>query len=115
MALDALIVLLGFQLVGEILARALRLPLPGPVLGMLLLFGVLVVRGRMPASLERTTTQLLVYLPLLFVPAGTGVIVHLGLLRAEWPAVLLTLILSTLLTLVVTAYTLRWLGARVRR
>jgi holin-like protein len=101
--IEALAVLLLFQLAGEILARGLMLPVPGPVIGMLLLFGVLIWRGKAPDWLESTATRLLGYLSLLFVPAGVGVLAHLNLIRAEWLPILATLIGSTLITLAVTA------------
>ena len=42
--LGALVLLLGCQLAGDTVARAIALPVPGPVLGMALLFGLLVLR-----------------------------------------------------------------------
>ena len=46
----ALTLLLVFQLAGEVIARALALPIPGPVIGMALLFLALLVRGGRPRS-----------------------------------------------------------------
>lgn len=105
--IEALAVLLLFQLAGEILARGLMLPVPGPVIGMLLLFGVLVLRQKAPEWLETTSTRLLSYLSLLFVPAGVGVLAHLNLLRTEWLPILLVLVGSTLLTMGTTAWILQ--------
>jgi holin-like protein len=100
----ALTVLLLFQLIGEVLARSLELPVPGPVIGMLLLLLALLVRGEAPATLRETAQGLLSHLSLLFVPAGVGVMVHMGRLQDEWLAILATLVLSTLVTLVLTAW-----------
>lgn len=96
-------VLLVCQLAGEVVARAAGLPIPGPVLGMVLLFVGLLVRGRVPADLATTAGALLENLALLFVPAGVGVMVHLPLLSREYPAIVAALIGSTLLTILVTA------------
>ncbi len=100
---NALLALLGFQLAGEVIVRALGAPLPGPVLGMLLLFVALSVRGRVPEPLRRASQGLLGNLSLLFVPAGVGVIVHLQLLAADWWRLLIAIVASTLVTLLVTA------------
>ena len=113
--IGALITLLGFQLAGEVIARALNLPLPGPVLGMLLLFAVLLVRDSTPEMLQKTAHGLLRHLSLLFVPAGVGIMTHLALLEREWLPTLLTLVLSTLLTLAITALVMRWLLHLSRR
>jgi holin-like protein len=110
--LKSVTMLLIFQLIGEVAVRALTLPIPGPVIGMFLLYGMLSVRGSAPESLTRTANGLLSHLSLLYVPAGVGVMVHLALIKREWLAVLLTLVVSTALTLVITALTMRWLVAR---
>lgn len=108
---NALLALLVFQLTGEVLVRALRLPIPGPVVGMLLLFIALRIQGSIPNALQRASQGLLGNLSLLFVPAGVGVIVHLQLISAEWWQLLLTILLSTLVTLLVTALTMQSLVA----
>lgn len=104
--------LLAFQLLGEVLSRVLRLPVPGPVLGMILLFLALVLRGGTPAAFGNVCRNLLSYLSLLFVPAGVGIITHLGLAAREWLPIAITLVTSTAATMVVTAFTLRWLMRR---
>ena len=110
--LKAITILLIFQLVGEVLVRALALPVPGPVIGMLLLYLVLTIRGSAPSDLTRTAHGLLDRLSLLYVPAGVGIMVQFALIKREWLPILLTLVLSTVLTLIVTALVLRWLIAR---
>ena len=107
--IGAMMTLLAFQLAGEVIARALALPLPGPVLGMLLLFAALLVRGGVPAPLRTVGQSLLNHLSLLFVPAGVGIMAHFALLRAAWLPIAATLALSTLATLAVAALTLRLL------
>ncbi len=107
--LQAMTILLIFQLVGEVAVRALMLPIPGPVVGMLALLLVLSGRGKAPPTLTRATHGLLQHLSLLYIPAGVGVMVHLSLIQREWLAIALALVLSTTFTLIVTALTLRWL------
>lgn len=110
--LQAFTTLLGFQLIGEALARTLQLPVPGPVVGMLLLLVALVLRrGTPPAWLEPSSNALLQHLGLLFVPAGIGIIAYTSLLARGWLPILLTLVLSTVLTLAATALTLKLLLA----
>ena len=105
--LSALTQLLVFQLVGEVLVRGLEWPLPGPVLGMLLLFGYLVLRGGPDEHLQGTSQTLLQHLSLLFVPAGTGIIVHLQRVASEWLPITLALLVSTAATLAVTALVMK--------
>lgn len=104
--------ILLLQLVGVILVRLTGLPLPGPVVGMILLCVVLIVRGQTPTVFARTARGLLDHLALLFVPAGVGIITHLDRVANEWLAIAITLVVSTTLAIVVTALTLRALMRR---
>lgn len=107
--IGALTLLLVFQLFGEILARVLALPIPGPVIGMALLFAALALRGGPSTGLRDTAQGLLQHLSLLFVPAGTGVMLHYQRLTDEWLPLVVSLLLSTAVTIAVTALALRLL------
>ncbi|MCZ8043816.1 MAG: CidA/LrgA family protein [Beijerinckiaceae bacterium] len=105
--IPALTLLLACQLVGEALARLFAVPVPGPVIGMALLF--LGLRLRPAAALDGTPLAtvagvLLAHLSLLFVPAGTGIVRHAASLAAHGPGLIVALTLSTALTLAVTAF-----------
>ncbi len=110
--IGALTLLLVFQLAGEVIARGLGLPVPGPVLGMVFLFLTLFWRGGPGQELRETASGLLQHLSLLFVPAGTGVMLHFARVGAEWLPILVSLVISTVLTLAVTALVLRLLAGR---
>jgi putative effector of murein hydrolase LrgA (UPF0299 family) len=99
----ALTVFLFCQLVGELAARLLGLPVPGPVLGMLLLFALLVARPRTEAVVREPATALLRHLSLLFVPAGVGLISYVSRVRQEWVAIVAAILLSTAATMAVSA------------
>jgi putative effector of murein hydrolase LrgA (UPF0299 family) len=103
--------LLLFQLVGEVLARGLDLPAPGPVVGLALLIAALALyRAVRPFDdealasndLGKAAAGLLGSLSLLFVPAGVGVVQYLGLLREQGTALAAALVVSTLATLLAT-------------
>jgi len=111
--LASITLLLVCQLIGEILVRLTGLLVPGPVIGMLLLFMMLLIRKGVPAPLQATAAGILDHLSLLFVPAGVGVIVHLPLIAAEWPAIAASIIASTVLTMIVTAKVMTWLSRHV--
>lgn len=106
----ALTQLLLFQLAGEIAARAFELPVPGPVLGMALLFSYLVARRGGSEELQHAAQGLLRHLSLLFVPAGTGVMLHLHRLQDEWLPIVASLLVSTAVTLLVTAWLMQLLS-----
>lgn len=104
-------VLLTCQFVGELLAIGLGLPIPGPVVGMVILLLGLSIYGKVPKSLRLTGEGLLRYLTLLFVPAGVGLMVHFGLIGIDFWPIVVTLVVSTAITLGVTG----WLLERLNR
>ncbi|WP_418127421.1 CidA/LrgA family protein [Variovorax sp. KK3] len=103
--------LLVLQSVGELLSRGLSLPLPGPVVGLVLLLAAL----RFPLVREpvaECANFLLSHLSLLFIPVGVGVMTHLGLLAQYGGRMLAVIALSTWIGLAVTATVLHWPARR---
>jgi putative effector of murein hydrolase LrgA (UPF0299 family) len=123
--LNALALLLVCQLAGEAITRGLALPLPGPVVGLVIVLVALFIArrgGRVDAatvdstSLGVVSNNLLACLGVLFVPAGVGVIQHLQLLGQHGAALFVTLLLSTVLTMIVTVWVFvavsRWIEGK---
>ena len=97
--IPALTIILCFQLVGEIASRGLNLPLPGPVVGLVLLVGACMIRPRLAEMLRPVTKSVLAHLSLFFVPAGVGVIAHLPVLSQHGIGLALALAASTILAI----------------
>jgi holin-like protein len=102
------------QLAGEVFVRGLGLPMPGPVIGLMLLLGLLLARDHFPLlargplqgdGVESVSRIMLANLSLLFVPAGVGVVQKLNLVAEHGIAFLLVLAVSVMVTLVVTVAT----------
>jgi holin-like protein len=118
--IPALTLLLSCQLIGEVVARGLKIPVPGPVLGLVLLFLLLLLRKAMrpqaadigETPLGRTTRGLLAHLSILFVPAGVGIVGHAAAVSEHGLPLVAALIGSTALALVVTALVFNALSDR---
>lgn len=95
----ALTTILGFQLIGEVSSRALNLPLPGPVVGLVLLVGCCLARPALADRLRPVTRGLLAHLSLFFVPAGVGVVAHMDLIRSNGVGLALAIAGSTVLAI----------------
>jgi holin-like protein len=102
------------QLAGEVFVRGLVLPMPGPVVGLLLLLLLLFARDRFAMlargplqgdGVEGASRGLLANLSLLFVPAGVGVVQKLDLVAAHGIAIVAVLAISVTVTLLVTVAT----------
>ena len=113
--LGALTILLVFQLAGEAISHGLDLPIPGPVIGFILLLLALLLRRGVPDELRSTATGMLQHFSLMFVPAGVGVMVHLSRLRDEWLLIIVALVLSTLLIIGCIVLVMNWLMRRYSR
>ena len=101
--LNGITILLIYQLVGEVTVLYLELAVPGPVMGMILLFVTLLIRRKTPESLNTAATTLLSHLSLLFIPAGVGMMVHFERIGNEWLPISIAIILSAIITFIATA------------
>lgn len=86
------------------------LPVPGAVIGMVMLLGVLLVRKQVDEPIAVTADGLIKHIGLLFVPAGAGVSLYLGLIAEQWVMILGASFISTMLTLVCCAWLFKLLS-----
>ncbi len=102
------------QLIGEVIVRGLGLPMPGPVVGLMILLALLLARDRFAIlawgplqqdGVESASRGLLAHLSLLFIPAGVGVVQKLDLLAEHGIAIAVILAVSVVVTLLVTVAT----------
>lgn len=98
------VVLVGFSLVGQWLAPFLPIALPAPLIGMLLLLMALVINGKTPAGLDLAAKPLLGHMSLLFVPAILGIWHYQELIRSNWLALSLAVVVTTIVALAITAW-----------
>lgn len=109
--LNSIFIILLFQLMGEFIQKFFEFSIPGPVIGLVFLLSVLLIIKKINKKHEAFDTNLVIsaenllsYLPLLFIPVGVGVVMHLSLLEENLVSVLLVIVFGTLLTLALTGY-----------
>ena len=118
--MSAIGLLLACQLTGETLTRLFGWPVPGPVLGLVFLFLLLMLRDRMEVDAKAIATTplhdvcafMLANLSLMFVPAGVGIVQEWSTLQRDGVALIVALVVSTALALAVTAVVFQKLAAR---
>lgn len=103
--IHALLALLSCQLAGEVTARLIPFPLPGPVIGMLLMLALLSASPRFAALMRPAAEGFLGHLSLLFVPAGVGVVGHIAALGGQAVVLVIAVVLSTILAIAAGALT----------
>jgi holin-like protein len=111
--LRGLALLLVFQSLGEAASRAMSGLIPGPVLGLVLLFCVLVWKRRSTSSLkanvEDAADGLLAHLSIFFIPAAVGVMIYASALAQSGIAWAIAVVASTVGAIAATALVLRML------
>lgn len=114
MKLSGLLTLLVFHLLGEGIVRLTGLFVPGAVVGLLLLFCALLVRGSLPQGLEKSGMALIGFLPLLLIVPSAGIFFLGDAFADQWLAFAGAIVGSTLLTLLFTAGLMKFLAGPSR-
>lgn len=97
------VILLAYLAAGNEIAALLRLPVPGSVLGMVMLAFTL-RRKWLPERWVRPFAELLIrHMALLYIPPGVGVMVYFGLIRREWLPLVAAGVTGTVAVLLVVA------------
>ena len=110
-----LAILLLLQFIGELISRGLDIPIPGNVIGMGLLL-IALQRGVVKTAWVQEAAELLLsHLALFFVPAGVGVMVYFDLIRKEWLAIVIAMVVSTFVVMAVTGWVEAALEKRGKR
>lgn len=88
----------------------LNIPIPGAIIGLLLLAGICSIRGKPGAALDRSSQFLTLLMPLLIMPSCIGIMDHWHLIKQEWFAILVAITGSVVFTLLTTP----WLFSKLR-
>jgi len=107
-------ILLGCQLLGELIARATGLPIPGNVLGMVLLLLALMFEVVKVEWVTEAAELLMTHMALLFIPVGVAVMLYFDLLAREWLPIVAATVISTFVVIAITALVTERLAGPVR-
>ncbi|AKC96043.1 hypothetical protein VC03_06125 [Sneathia vaginalis] len=94
--------ILIFSLIGELFSKGLKLPIPGSVIGMLILFAFLEFNILKMKKIEKVGEFLLENLGILFVPAGVGIMVKFNFIKEIWLSFFVIAIFTTIFSLIIT-------------
>lgn len=105
----------GFFLLGQLMRELFNIPLPGSILGFLLMFSALSLKLFPLRFVESGATLLLSFLPLFFIPATVGVIEYLSTFAGKGAFLIAILIFSTLLTMAASGWTSQYLARKTEK
>lgn len=112
--LGGAVALVTAQLVGTAIMQGMGIPVPGAVAGLILMLVALTLAGGVPEGLGKLSDLLLRHLNLFFVPAGVGLMAHLGLLARDGGPLMIAIVVSTLAGLVVAGVVFMWAKRRTQ-
>lgn len=110
-----LLIILLIYFLGELISKTLNLPIPGNILGMVLLLMLLCTKVLKLSSIEKVANFLLDNLAFFFIPSGVGIISSLSVLQTTWHKLLTICILSTAIVIIVTGYITQILKKYINR
>ncbi|MGI9274101.1 MAG: CidA/LrgA family protein [Endozoicomonas sp.] len=106
--LSGIVTLLLFTVMGNTISTTLNLPVPGSVVGLILLVVWLVLKGEPSGELEKVSQFCIRYMAVLFIPAAVSVFFMTGLLAEQWLPLTLAVFVATPVTLVLTGLFMQW-------
>ena len=95
-------IILLISLAGEALSFLIPLPIPASIYGILLLFLLLCTGALRVESVKEVSSFLIAIMPIMFIPAGVGLLESFGLLLPALPAYAVITIVSTLAVMAVS-------------
>ena len=87
---------------GNLVAHVLKIPIPGSILGMLLLTIALITKIVKVEDVEDASKLLLDHLPIFILPSSVGIILYFDLIKTQLVGILVPTILSIIIGLYVT-------------
>lgn len=106
------IFIFGLYYIGDLLSKSLSLPLPGSLIGMILLFLLLQFHMMKLDHIRTVSNFLLSHLPFFFIPAGVALISSFVKIKAIWIPMLIICAITTFLTMGFSGWSIQKLMER---
>ncbi|WP_055071221.1 CidA/LrgA family protein [Clostridium massiliamazoniense] len=100
--LREMLIILAIYFVSEFISKSLHLPIPGNILGMLILLFLLCTKVVKVEMIDKVSTFLLDHLAFFFIPAGVGIITAYNVLKGNTIKLLIVAIVSTFIIMAIS-------------
>ena len=105
------LIILVISFIGELLKYILPLPIPASIYGMVLLFTGLMTGHIKLDAVKETGTFLIEIMPLMFIPAGVGLMTSWGTLKA----IIVPVSIITVITIITVMISTGWVSQAIIR
>lgn len=107
------IIILGIYLLGELISKGLNLPVPGNIIGMLLLLLLLCTKVIKVENVETVSNFFLDHLAFFFIPAGVGLLTSFDSIKSSLIQIVLICIIATTIVIVVTGLVVQFVSNKL--
>ena len=109
------IIIFGIYLVGELLSGTLGLPIPGNILGMIILFILLCTKVIRLEQIENISKFLLDHLAFFFIPAGVGLMSSFGIIKDTWLKLIIVCVVTTIIVIASTGLIVQFISGKLNK
>ena len=109
------IIILGIYLIAEFISKFFKLPIPGNILGMLILLVLLFTKLIKLEQIETISNFFLNHLAFFFIPAGVGLMSSAGIIKDSWIRIILVSVITTLIVIAATGITIQFISTKINK
>ena len=109
------IIIIGIYLLGQVVSNVLSLPVPGNILGMLILLVLLFTKVIKLEQIETISNFFLDHLAFFFIPAGVGLMNSAGIIKDSWLRLIFVCIITTIIIIATTGITVQFISRRLSK
>lgn len=109
------LIIFGIYLFGEVVAALLSLPIPGNILGMIILFLLLYTKVIKIDNIINITNFLLNHLAFFFIPAGVGLMTSIGIIKTTWIQLLIVCLSTTIIIIASTGFVVQFISRKTNK
>ena len=107
-----LLIIFGFSFIGNVISNVFRLPVPGSILGMILLFLALQFKILEFRHVDEAGSFLINNITILFLPAGVGIMAKWNLISHFWAQILLIVVAALIINMLILGKLVEWIKVK---
>ncbi|KLK96171.1 CidA/LrgA family protein [Lactococcus lactis] len=107
-----LLIIFGFSFIGNVISNVFRLPVPGSILGMILLFLALQFKILEFCHVDEAGSFLINNMTILFLPAGVGIMAKWNLISHFWAQILLIVVGALVINMLILGKLVEWIKVK---
>lgn len=107
-----LLIIFGFSFIGNVISNIFRLPVPGSILGMILLFLALQFKILEFRHVDEAGSFLINNMTILFLPAGVGIMAKWNLISHFWAQILLIVVGALIINMLILGKLVEWIKVK---